>query len=102
MVPYSKIGLDQNDTPAHRALALKVAQESIVLLKNDGVLPLHRGKIKRLAVIGPNADSELMQNGNYHGTPSRCVTLLAGIRQMAGRGIEVTYAAGCPLAVRRR
>jgi beta-glucosidase len=100
MVPYSKIGLDQNDTPAHRALALKVAQESIVLLKNDGVLPLHRAKIKRIAVIGPNADSEMMQNGNYHGTPSRCVTLLAGIRQMAGTGIEVTYVVGCPLAVR--
>jgi len=69
-------------------------------LKNDGVLPLQRGKIKRIAVIGPNADSEMMQNGNYHGTPSRCVTLLAGIRQMAGTGIEVTYVVGCPLAVR--
>ena len=58
--PYSKIGMDQNDTPEHRALALKVAEESIVLLKNDGVLPLDRSKIKRIAVIGPNADSMSM------------------------------------------
>ncbi len=56
-VPYSRIGIDQNDTPEHRALSLKVAEESIVLLKNDGLLPLNRAKIKRIAVIGPNAAS---------------------------------------------
>ncbi|HEX4351030.1 MAG TPA: glycoside hydrolase family 3 N-terminal domain-containing protein, partial [Verrucomicrobiae bacterium] len=53
-VPWSKIGIDQNDTPEHEALALKVARESLVLLKNDGTLPLDRAKIKHIAVIGAN------------------------------------------------
>src|SRR5438046_9749790 len=65
--PFHNIGIDQNDTPEHRALALKVAQESIVLLKNDGLLPLERAKYKRIAVIGPNADAARMQSGNYTG-----------------------------------
>ena len=101
MVPWSKIGMDQNNTPAHRALALKVAEESIVLLKNSGVLPLNRAHIKRIAVIGPNADSERMLLGNYHGTPTHPVTILAGIKAVAGPGIQVTYAPGCPIALRR-
>ncbi|MGH7953498.1 MAG: glycoside hydrolase family 3 C-terminal domain-containing protein, partial [Limisphaerales bacterium] len=100
-VPFSKIGIDQNDTPAHEALALKVAEEAIVLLKNDGALPLDRAKIKRIAVIGPNADSVPMLVGNYNGTPARPVTILAGIKAIAGPGIEVTYAEGCPIALRR-
>ena len=100
-VPFSKIGMDQNDKPEHRALALKVAQQSMVLLKNDGLLPLDRAKYKRIAVIGPNADSIGMQNGNYSGKPSKSVTILEGIKQLAGNGIEVTYEKGCPLAIRR-
>ncbi|HZT21894.1 MAG TPA: glycoside hydrolase family 3 C-terminal domain-containing protein, partial [Verrucomicrobiae bacterium] len=101
MVPWSQLGLGQVDTPAHRALALKVAEESIVLLKNSGVLPLDRARIKRLAVIGPNADSGQMLLGNYHGTPSRSVTILEGIKRLAGPTVEVAYAPGCPLALRR-
>ena len=100
LVPWSKIGLDQNDTPAHRALALKLAEESIVLLKNDGLLPLNRAKLRRVAVIGPNARAAEMLLGNYHGTPSRSVTILDGIKQVAGPKIEVTYARGCPLALK--
>ena len=73
-----EIGIDQNDTPEHEALALKVAEESIVLLKNDGVLPLDRAKIKRIAVIGANADSVPVLVGNYNGTPARPVTILGG------------------------
>jgi beta-glucosidase len=99
--PYSKIGMDQNDTPAHEALALKVAEESIVLLKNDGVLPLNRSKVKRIAVIGPNADSVPMLHGNYNGTASHPVTILNGIQQVAGAGVEVTYSPGCPVALRK-
>lgn len=99
--PYAKIGLDQNDTPQHQALALKVAEESIVLLKNDGVLPLDRKRVRRIAVIGPNADSVRVLVGNYNGTPARPVTLLAGIKAVAGRRVDVTYAAGCPIALRR-
>src|SRR5208282_2293956 len=98
--PYSKIGIDQNDTPEHEALALKVAQEAIVLLMNDGVLPLNRSKIRRIAVIGPNADAAPMLEGNYNGRAARPVTVLNGIKRLAGPNIEVTFAAGCPLALR--
>ena len=98
--PYSKIGIDQNDTPAHEALALKVAEESIVLLKNDGVLPLNRKNVKRIAVIGPNADVAWMLEGNYNGHAVRPVTILKGIKQLAGPDIEVTFATGCPWALR--
>lgn len=101
MVPWSKLTIADNDTPAHEALALKVAEESMTLLKNNGLLPLNRAQIKRLAVIGPNADSVPVLVGNYNGTPARPVTILAGIRQIAGPGIEVTYAEGCPIALRR-
>jgi beta-glucosidase len=97
--PYSKIGIEQNDTREHEALALKVAEESIVLLKNDGLLPLNRAKIKRIAVIGTNAVSASMLEGNYNGRAARPVTLLDGIKKVAGPGVEVTFAAGCPLAL---
>jgi len=97
--PYSKIGIDQNDTPEHEALALKVAQEAIVLLKNDSVLPLNRSKIKRIAVIGPNADTAPMLEGNYNGHAARPVTILSGIEKLAGPDIEVTFARGCPWAL---
>jgi beta-glucosidase len=98
--PYSQIGIDQNDTPEHEALALKVAEEAIVLLKNDGVLPLNRSRVKRIAVIGPNADAEWMLEGNYNGHAARPVTILQGVKNLAGPDIEVTYAAGCPWALR--
>jgi beta-glucosidase len=99
--PYAQIGIDQNDTPEHEALALKVAEESIVLLKNNGLLPLNRAKIKRLAVIGTNAVSATMLEGNYNGRAARPVTILNGIKQVAGPGIEVVFAAGGPLALRK-
>lgn len=100
-VPWSNIGIDQNDTPEHEALALKAAEESIVLLKNNGTLPLDRDDIKRIAVIGPNADSVPMLCGNYNGTPARPVTILDGIKAIAGTNIEVAYVPGCPLALRK-
>src|SRR5258708_27885344 len=56
-VPFASIPISANDTPEHEALALKAARESIVLLKNDGLLPLDRSRIKRIAVIGANANS---------------------------------------------
>ena len=99
--PYSRIGIDQNDTPEHEALALKVADEAIVLLKNTGVLPLDRTRVKRIAVIGTNAISASMLEGNYNGRAARPVTILDGIKQVAGPGIEVTFAAGGPLALRK-
>lgn len=98
-VPWSNIGIDQNDTPEHEALALKVSEESIVLLKNNGVLPLDRDNIKRIAVIGENSDSVPVLVGNYNGVPARPVTILDGIKAAAGPGIQVTYSPGCPLAL---
>jgi len=76
---WSSIGGEDIDTPAHAALANDVARASLVLLKNDGLLPL-RSAPRRIAVIGPNADSVDALVGNYNGTPSRPVTVLAGIR----------------------
>jgi beta-glucosidase len=99
-VPFSRIPISANDSPAHQALALKAAEESIVLLKNNGVLPLRRDRIKRIAVVGANADSEPVLLGNYNGQPSHPITILDGIQQAAGPGIEVTYTAGGPLVVR--
>jgi beta-glucosidase len=100
-VPFSKITMAENDTPEHAALALRAARESVVLLKNNGLLPLDRAKIKRVTVIGANADSATMLLGNYNGTPSHPITILNGLRSVAGASLEVTYQPGCPLAVRK-
>ena len=97
--PYARIPYSENNSPAHQALALRVARESMVLLKNDGLLPLDRAKIKRIAVIGMNADSVPVLLGNYNGTPSDSVTILDGIREVAGTNIDVVYEPGCSLAL---
>ncbi|MDG0832539.1 glycoside hydrolase family 3 protein [Pelomonas saccharophila] len=77
--PFPEITARDFDTPAHRALNLETARRSLVLLKNDGVLPL-KAAPRRIAVIGPNADSVDALVGNYNGTPSKPVTLLAGLK----------------------
>jgi len=100
-VSYAQIPIAQNDTSAHEALALKLARESIVLLKNDGLLPLDHAKIRRLAVIGANADSVPVLLGNYNGTPARPTTILDGIKQVAGTNVQVVYEPACPLATGR-
>lgn len=94
-VAYSKIPLSENDSPAHAALALEAARKSIVLLKNDGTLPLRVEKLKRIAVIGPNASSLAALVGNYNGTPSAPVTLLAGLKAALGEQVAIDYADGC-------
>jgi beta-glucosidase len=99
-VPYSKITIKDNDTPEHRQLALEIARQSLVLLKNDGILPLDRSKIKRIAVIGPNGNSTTMLHGNYNGTASHPISILSGIKQLAGTKIEVTFAQGCPITTK--
>ena len=81
MVPYSRITPAENDTEAHRQLALTTARESIVLLKNENnFLPLKKSPAS-IAVIGPDADNLDALIGNYAGTPSKPVTILAGIRK---------------------
>jgi beta-glucosidase len=95
MVPWSKISADQNDTEEHRRLSLKAARESIVLLKNNGLLPLKR-EYKTIAVVGPNADDLDALVGNYNGTPSKPVTLLTGIKKRFPNS-NVIYAQGAGL-----
>lgn len=92
-VPYAAIPYSVNDSAEHAALALRTARESMVLLKNEaGFLPLPK-TLKRVAVIGPNADDLHVLLGNYNGTPSNPVTPLAGIRAKLPDA-EVVYARG--------
>ncbi len=97
-VPYSAIKPSENDSPDHAALALRAAEESIVLLKNDGTLPLHVGSLRRVAVIGPSATSVPVLVGNYNGTPSKPVTVLAGLKAGLEPDVKVAYAHGCDYA----
>ncbi len=93
-VPYSRIPFSENDSEAHRALALKAARESMVLLKNENnTLPLQKD-LKTVAVIGPNADALEVLLGNYNGTPSRYVTPLAGIKSKISAATQVLYSPG--------
>jgi beta-glucosidase len=101
-VPYAKYTIKDNDTPEHRQAALELARQSLVLLKNDGILPLDRSKLKRIAVIGPNGNSTSMLEGNYHGSASHPISILSGIRQLAGTNIEVTFALGSPVTTNLR
>lgn len=97
-VPYANIPYEKNDCPEHRAFAVEVAKKSLVLLKNENnILPLDKDKIKSIAVIGPNADSRQALLGNYHGTPSRYVTVLDGIREAVNEDTRIYYAEGCHL-----
>ncbi len=96
MVPYAAIPFSENDSAEHRKLAAAAARASIVLLKNENnFLPLGN-KLKKIAVIGPNADSLDVLLGNYNGIPSVYTTPLAGIRKRFAHA-KVTYAVGAPL-----
>ena len=95
---YDLIPATETDTDEHAALALKAAEKCMVLLENDGILPLKANEIRTIAVIGPNADSIPALEGNYNGTSSRYVTFLEGIRSYAReKGIRVLYSLGCHL-----
>ena len=88
--PYANIGTDQINTPDHQALALQAARESIVLLQNDGGLPLDMSK--KVALIGPNANATGTMQGSYHGTAPYLISPLEGLQKI---GASVTYAQGC-------
>jgi len=79
MVPYTKIDEKELDSPQHRTLARKLANESMVLLKNDGTLPL-KSVITKIAVVGPLADQTKVLLGNYNGTPTHSVSMLDGLK----------------------
>jgi beta-glucosidase len=91
-VPYAQTPESEIDSAAHRELALKTARESMVLLKNDGVLPF-AASVKKILVVGPLAESAEVLHGNYSGTASHAVTALEGIRKQF-TAAQVTYVAG--------
>jgi len=92
MVPYTKIDEKLLDSEAHRAMARKLANESMVLLKNDGVLPLKTSGVK-IAVIGPLASQTKVLLGNYNGIPTHTVSILEGMKNEFS-GATITYAEG--------
>ncbi|MGD1044595.1 MAG: glycoside hydrolase family 3 C-terminal domain-containing protein [Bacteroidota bacterium] len=97
MVKYNQIPLEEVDSKEHRQLSIRAAQESIVLLKNKkDLLPLNKN-LKRIAVIGPTADSYPMLLGNYNGTPSKFVTPLQGVLNKVTDSTNVVYEQGCDL-----
>jgi len=97
-VPYTKIPIMENNSPAHDALALETSRQSLVLLKNDGALPWKTNEIKTVAVIGPTAEDQSALLGNYSGTPDKPVTLLQGLQaKLKPMGITVLHDAAIPL-----
>jgi len=97
-VPYASIPYEENDSREHRKFALKVSEKTMVLLKNENnILPLNKGNINSIAVIGPNANSREALTGNYFGTASKYVTILEGIQQAVNPNTRVYYSEGCHL-----
>ena len=91
-IPYDVVACDE-----HRKVSLECAEKSMVLLKNNGMLPLKKESLKSIAVIGPNSDSIDALRGNYYGTSIAPKTFLEGIREEAGSDIRVYYAEGSSL-----
>lgn len=88
----------ENDSDAHAKLALRAAENSMVLLHNDGVLPLDIDSIKTVAVIGPAADSHAVLEGNYNGTSSQYTTMLEGARKAFAGKARLLYAEGSKMS----
>ncbi len=95
---YDEIPYDVVECREHLALSERAAEESFVLLKNDGLLPLKKDRLKTIGVIGPNADSRAALVGNYHGTATEYVTVLEGIRRYVGDDVRIFYSVGAELA----
>lgn len=89
-IPYNIVACDE-----HKKVSLECAEKSMVLLKNNGILPINESSVKTIAVIGPNSNSRIALEGNYNGTADRYITFLEGIQdRFKGR---VIYAEGCHL-----
>ncbi len=96
-VPYHSITYAEVDSTEMQSLNRKAAKESLVLLKNDGLLPMNKSAISTIGVIGPNADNRRALVGNYEGTASRYITVKEGIQNLAGSDMRVFYSEGCHL-----
>ncbi|MDR2388692.1 MAG: glycoside hydrolase family 3 C-terminal domain-containing protein [Tannerellaceae bacterium] len=96
-VKYTQIPYDVVDSKEHQALSLDAARKSMVLLKNEGNLLPFSKEVKKVAVIGPNADDQEVLLGNYNGYPSQPKTPLTGLREKLPQA-QVIFAQGCPLA----
>lgn len=94
---YNRIPYTAVNQPDYKKAAKKAAEESMVLLKNNGILPLKKEKIQNLAVIGPNAYAQAALYGNYHGDSDEYVTNLDGIRRECGEDIRIFYSQGSHL-----
>ncbi len=94
---YDKIGFDKIECKDHLELADKATAEGVVLLKNNGILPLNKDEIKSIGVVGPNANSRVALIGNYHGTSSRYITVLEGIQDAVNEDTRVYFSEGCHL-----
>jgi len=92
-IPYEKV-----ECKKHLELSERAARESMVLLKNNGILPLDKEAVKTIGVIGPNANSRAALIGNYHGTSSEYITILEGIKAFAKDDIRVLYTDGCNIS----
>lgn len=96
LVSWAKIPMSVVNSPAHQKLALEMARQSMTLLQNKNhILPLSKS-IKKVAVVGPNADNEEMMWGNYNGTPVSTITILKGIRSVLPAK-KVLYNSACDL-----
>ncbi len=100
-VRWAQIPYSVNDAPEHDRLSRRVAQSSMVLLKNSGVLPL-RKDLRTIAVVGPTADDLMSLLGNYNGTPSHPVTILAGVKNAVSPGTKVLFERGVDLVEGRQ
>ena len=99
--PYAATPTPEPERPVDRALALRAAEEAVVLLKNDGgLLPLDQTKVKSVAVIGPTADT--CHLGGYAGKPDKTVSILDGLRAKLGDKVRVSFAPGCGLTTGNR
>ncbi|HLX65166.1 MAG TPA: glycoside hydrolase family 3 C-terminal domain-containing protein [Planctomycetota bacterium] len=95
---YQRIPFSENCKPEHDRLALEAARQSLVLLKNDGILPLREEGLKTVAVLGPTADNTQAVLGNYFGIPVEPVTILNGLRKrLEPRGVKVLHEGLVPL-----
>lgn len=94
--PFDQISYEVIDCEEHRKLNEEAARKSLVLLKNNGILPIDKSTLKNVAVIGPNANSITVLNGNYHGTANQYHTVLEAVRA-ALPGVRINYSKGSHL-----